>query len=83
MLGAPEMAAPHYSPEVRFYSRIGVSYGWGSKLRRMGVLVPDAFMDNDAPLFLCDALSLERQRQAVLNHKASVRAAQQNVLTNA
>jgi hypothetical protein len=71
---------PRYCPEVRFYSKIGVSYGYGSKLLDRGVILPDGFMDNDAPLFLSDPENLERHRRAVATYRATIREAKENAL---
>ena len=72
--------APRYCPEVRFYSRLGISYGFGSRLRRLGVLVPDALMDNDAPLFLSTPESLECHRGRIRDYRAMVAEARNNAL---
>jgi hypothetical protein len=71
---------PRYCPEVRFYRKIGISYGYGSKLLDRGVIEPDAKMDNDAPLFLSDPVNLERHRQKVVTYRATLREARENLI---
>jgi hypothetical protein len=74
---------PRYYPEVRFYSKLGISYNYGSKLSRLGVIEPDAFMDNGAPLFLVRDEALGRHREAINRYRAKVARANENASVHA
>jgi hypothetical protein len=70
-----------YASGVRFYREIlGISYEWGRHLREIGILKPDAMVDGERPVFFCDIESVERHKQAVAAYRASVRAAQENLV---
>ena len=72
---------PHYDGPVVFFERLGITFRFGMKLLKMKVLRSDAKY-NGKPIFLADALSFERHQQAVANHRAAVRAAQENLVTS-
>jgi hypothetical protein len=69
----------HYDGPVVFFERLGITFRFGMKLLKMKVLRSDAKC-NGKPIFLADTLSLERQRRALINHRATVRAAQENLI---
>ena len=53
---------PMYASEVRFYREVlAISWEFGSHLRSLGALVPDAILDTGGVLFL---LTPERIREA-------------------
>lgn len=71
-------ATLRFCPEVRFYSRLGISYGYGTKLRRLGIIQPSAFLDSDAPLFEFSEESFARQRERIRQYQASIIEAKRN-----
>ena len=71
---------PTYVNETKFYRRfLGISYEFGSHLRKSGFLRPDAVMDDGRPLFLLGAESLERHQAQISAYRAQVREAKEGV----
>ena len=61
-----------YTSEVRFYRKsLGISYEYGSHLRKIGVLMPDALVDGSRPLFLISAESLEQHRYRIAYYRGT------------
>jgi hypothetical protein len=61
----PEL--PMFSSEVRFFREIlKISWEYGTHLRALGVLVPDAVLDTGGLLYLLTPEKLEQARNAVV-----------------
>jgi hypothetical protein len=73
---------PAFSTEVRFYSKLGIGYRFGSRLLRLEVLKPDADLDG-RPIFLNDIQSLERHRAEIRSYRSRIRHIQHNALAHA
>ena len=74
------MDVPQYVGETRFYRKyLGISYEFGSFLRKRGVLSIDAQMQDGRPLFLTDLESVERHKSAIRAYRARQGAAKHNV----
>jgi hypothetical protein len=55
-----------FTSETRFYrSVLGISWEFGSHLRKTGVLCPDAVLDGEQALYLLTPEKLEAARTAV------------------
>jgi len=69
---------PVYSFEIRFCEILDVWHETGRRYRQLGVLVPDAWVDN-RPLYLCDPLNVEKHRQSLARYRARIARASNNV----
>jgi hypothetical protein len=70
----------HYESAVLFFQNLEISFRHGMDLLDKGVLVADGEFNGGKALFLCDAINKERHRQSIVNHRATVRAAQENLV---
>jgi hypothetical protein len=62
---------PTYATEVRYYREVlAISWEFGSHLRSLGVLVPDAQLDDGRVLFQLTPEKLDAARNAVFLAKA-------------
>jgi hypothetical protein len=73
---------PSYSTEVRFYSKLGIGYRFGSRLLRLKVLKPDADLDG-RPIFESSTEAIERHRGEIRNYRSRIRHVEHNALTHA
>jgi hypothetical protein len=76
-IAQPEL---HFENPVTFFASLKISFRFGMKLVDRGILVPDAEVNGKA-LFLADALSRERHRQKVVNYRATLREARENLVS--
>jgi hypothetical protein len=70
---------PAYAPELAAFRILGVSYEFGSKLLKIGVLTPDARLISGRPLFSAARDDIERHKREIMAHKRKVAAAKYNV----
>jgi hypothetical protein len=69
-----------YSNETKFYRLyLGISYEFGAQLRKAGVLVPDAVMDDTRPLYLVTDEAIAKARERINAYRAKVRAAKEGI----
>ena len=69
-----------YENETRFYRvTLGISYEFGSRLSKIGVLTPDAQMADGRPLFSVDVEAIERHRAEIRSYRARRRAVAHNL----
>ncbi len=66
----PEL--PVYATEVKFYRDVlGIAYETGSRLRKLGVIKPDAVCDDDRPIFLLSPESIITRSRRVAAHSGT------------
>jgi hypothetical protein len=71
---------PTYATEVRFYRGVlKVAYETGSRLRKLGVLTPDAVCDDGRPLFLLSPESIQNARQRISQHRTRIARSRHNL----
>lgn len=58
-----------FVPAVDFYRSVGIHFEFGAKLLKLGVLTPDAWL-NQKPIFLADAETVEKAKTAVVLFRA-------------
>jgi hypothetical protein len=69
---------PIYSFEIRFCETLDIRPETGRRYRKLGVLVPDTWVDN-RPLYLSDPLNVEKHRQSLAHYRARIARASNNV----
>jgi hypothetical protein len=61
---------PTYASAVRFYRDfLKITYETGSRLRKLGILPPDAICDDNRALFLIDSDSIRRAYDRIHQQK--------------
>jgi hypothetical protein len=71
---------PVYATEVRYYRTIlRVAYETGSRLRKLGILKPDAICDDNRPLFLIDPASIQRAQVRIQQYRVRVARSRHNL----
>jgi hypothetical protein len=70
----------HYESAVIFFQSLRISFRHGMDLIERRILVPDASFNAGKHLFLADAVSREKHKQAVNAYKATIREAQENLV---
>jgi hypothetical protein len=71
MTPMPEI--PVYATEVRFYRDVlGIAYETGSRLRKLGVLTPDAVCDDGRPLFRLSPKSIEAAKVRINQYRGNI-----------
>ena len=74
------MSLPLYVAETRYYRRVlGISWEFGSRLRKAGVLVPDAMLDNDKFLYRLSPETLAQNQALVTRYRDRSGVPQTNV----
>lgn len=69
---------PVYSFEIRFCETLDIRPETGRRYRKLGVLVPDAWVYH-RPLYFCDLLNVEKHRQSLARYRARIARASHNV----
>ena len=67
-----------FVPAVDFYRSVGIHFEFGAKLLKLGVLTPDAWLNQKA-IFLADAETVEKAKSAVVLFRARQARAIDNV----
>jgi hypothetical protein len=69
-----------YTGETKYYRQyLGISYEYGSSLRKSGVILVDARMDDTRPLFLVTDVALAKARERINAYRAAVRQAKEGI----
>ena len=67
------MSLPLYVAETRYYRRVlGISWELGSQLRKLGVLTPDAVLDNERFLYRLSPETLAQNEAAIAQYRSGV-----------
>lgn len=61
---------PKFVPAVDFYKSLGIHFEVGAKLVALGVIQPDATL-NDRPIYLADVQTVERAQAAIAQFRVS------------
>ena len=67
-----------YVPAVDFYGSLGISFEFGSKLVKLGVLKPDALL-NSKPIFRASLATVGKAQAAITQYRARQARAQNNM----
>jgi hypothetical protein len=74
---------PVYATPVRYFrSCLGVSYQFGMRLAKLGVLKPDAELDDGRPIYLLDWESIRQARGRISAYRQTVTRARHNLSTS-
>jgi hypothetical protein len=71
-----------YSTEVKYYRDVlGFSYETGSRLRKLGILTPDAECSDGRPLFRLTPASIQTARERISQHHTRIVRTRHNLPT--
>lgn len=67
----PEL--PMYATEVRFYREVlAISWEFGSHLRRLGALIPDAVLEGERFLYRLSPETIAQNKAAIARYRSEV-----------
>jgi hypothetical protein len=71
---------PVYTTPVRYFrSCLGVSYQFGMRLAKLGVLEPDAELDDGRPIYLLDSESIRKAQERIALYRRNAANAKFNL----
>jgi hypothetical protein len=69
-----------YAGEAKFYrTHLRISWEFGSMLRKIKVLRPDAKMEDGRPLFLLEDAAIEKHKSRIRAYRQGLFAARKNI----
>jgi hypothetical protein len=71
---------PVYTTPVKFFRNVlGISYQFGIRLAKMGVLKPDATLDDGRPIYLLEQNSIRQAQERIAVYRRNAVRAEHNV----